>query len=259
MNEQRRGRVEGKMTLITGAARGIGAGCATVFAQEGARLLLVDTDEESLQALADRLRATGAEVYPQIADVSVEADVQRMVHRAESIAGKLDVLVSNAAILPQHSILDTTMEEWDAVSRINMRGSFMVMKHSIASIRRTGGGAIVIISSVSSLAGQPSQGAYGPSKAYVHNMTYQLAVEYGPDHIRVNAVCPGTIMTSAVERIMAEQPDPQAWLESLKVNYPIGRLGQPEDVGYAVLFLASDEASFITGSYIVVDGGYTAH
>jgi NAD(P)-dependent dehydrogenase (short-subunit alcohol dehydrogenase family) len=246
------------MTLITGAARGIGAGCATVFAHEGARLLLTDVDEVSLYALAEQLTATGAEVYTEIADVGEEADVLRMVQRAERIAGTLDILVSNAAILPQHSILDTTMEEWDAVSRVNMRGSFMVMKQCIASMRRSGGGAIVIVSSISSLAGQPNQGAYGPSKAYVHNMTYQLAVQYGTDHIRVNAVCPGTIMTSAIDRIMAEQPDPEAWLESLKVNYPIGRLGQPEDVGYAVLFLASDEASFITGSYIVVDGGYTA-
>jgi NAD(P)-dependent dehydrogenase (short-subunit alcohol dehydrogenase family) len=258
MDAQRPGRVAGKMTLITGAAGGIGAGCATVFAREGARLLLADRDAAALRTSVDRIAATGAEVHAEVADIADEAQVERMVRRAEAIGGRLDILVSNAGIARFHTIEETSMEEWDEVMRTNMRGSFLVAKQAIGAMRRGEGGSIVITSSISALVGLPKQAAYAPSKAYVQEMTRQLALDYAPHNIRVNAVCPGAIMTGILEGLAAAHAEPERFLRDLAAAYPLGRIGRAEEVGWAVLFLASDEASFITGACLPVDGGYVA-
>src|SRR3712207_6085942 len=164
----------------------------------------------------------------------------------------LDVLVANAGVIPLNTIVDATPEDWDHVMNVDGRGMFLTCKYAIEEMLKTGGGSIVCLSSISGLAGQAEQAAYGPAKFVASGLTKQLAVEWADSGIRVNAVAPGTILTEAV----AELPD--AYKEPMLEAHPIGRLGEPSEVANAILFLASDEASFITGAILPVDGGYLA-
>lgn len=244
------GRVDGKSVIITGAAKGIGRACAEVFAREGARLVLNDVDEPGLEQTAASL-GDGAEVVTVVGDVSVEEDARRIVAAAIESFGGLDSLVANAGIIPLSGIEQASAEEWDEVMAIDGRGMFLTCKFAVEAMGPEGG-SIVCLSSISGLAGQPNQAAYGPAKFVASGLTKHLAVELAPRQIRVNAVAPGTIRTEAVATL------PEDYVEPMRAAHPMGRLGEPSEVAEAICFLASDAASFITGAILPVDGGYLA-
>jgi len=251
------GRLFGKSAVVTGAAMGIGRATAELFAHEGARLIATDIQREPLLAMADGVRSDGAEVETVVGDVSVEEDARRMIAAATDHFGRLDVLVANAGIIPLGDAMEMTAADWDHVMAIDGRGMFLTCKFAIEAMVATGGGAIVCLSSISGLAGQKRQAAYGPAKFVATGLTKHLAVEWADRGIRVNAVAPGTIRTDAVKRI-PEQPGGSEYLASVQSMHPMGRLGEPVEVAHAIAFLASDEASFITGAVLPVDGGFLA-
>ncbi|MGZ5379051.1 MAG: SDR family NAD(P)-dependent oxidoreductase [Mycobacterium sp.] len=251
------GRLLGKSAVITGAAFGIGRATAVRFAREGARLILTDIRGEPLLALADELRNAGAEVETVVGDVSVENDARRMIGAAADRFGRLDVLVANAGIIPLGDAMEVTTADWDDVMAIDGRGMFLTCKFAIEAMLPTGGGAIVCLSSISGLAGQKRQAAYGPAKFIATGLTKHLAVEWADRGIRVNAVAPGTIRTERVKRL-PEEPGGAEYLAEIERMHPMGRIGEPAEVASAIVFLASDDASFITGAVLPVDGGYLA-
>ncbi len=251
------GRFAGKSVLVTGAARGIGRATAEQFAAEGARLVVNDVDDERIRALASELADAGAEVLAVVADVADEAQVERLVDAATAAFGGLDVAVANAGIIPLTTIDEATLEDWEQVMAIDGRGMFLTCKHAIRAMAAGGGGSIVCLSSISGLAGQSGQATYGPAKFVATGLTMHLAVEWAAKGIRVNAVAPGTILTDRV-REMQDEPGGPEYLAAVSAQHPIGRLGEPAEVARAILFLASDDASFITGAVLPVDGGYLA-
>ncbi|MET0816301.1 MAG: SDR family NAD(P)-dependent oxidoreductase [Solirubrobacteraceae bacterium] len=250
-------RFAGRSVLVTGAARGIGRATAEQFAAEGARLTVNDVAAEPLAALERELAATGAEVHAVVADVADEAQVEGLVDAAVARFGGLDVAVANAGIIPLQTIDEATLEDWEQVMSIDARGMFLTCKHAIRAMHAGGGGSIVCLSSISGLAGQSGQATYGPAKFVATGLTKHLAVEWAGRGIRVNAVAPGTILTDRVRELEHEPGGPE-YLEAISAQHPIGRLGEPAEVARAILFLASDDASFVTGAVLPVDGGYLA-
>jgi NAD(P)-dependent dehydrogenase (short-subunit alcohol dehydrogenase family) len=250
-------RLQDKSCVITGAAFGIGRATAVRFAQEGARLVVTDIQEEPLRALVAELRESGAEVEAVVGDVSREADAQQMIQTAVDRFGKLDVLVANAGIIPLGDILESSVETWDQVMAVDGRGMWLTCKYAIEAMLNTGGGAIVCLSSISGVEGQKRQATYGPAKFVASGITKHLAVEWAERDIRVNAVAPGTIRTERVLRL-PEEPGGIEYLQAIEQMHPMGRIGEPSEVAAAIAFLASDDASFITGVVLPVDGGYLA-
>jgi NAD(P)-dependent dehydrogenase (short-subunit alcohol dehydrogenase family) len=251
------GRLAGKVCVVTGAAFGIGRATATLFAAEGARLVLTDIQGAPLSEVSRELSRSGADIRTVIGDVSKEDDVRAMIAEAVTAFGRLDVLVANAGIIPLDDILSTTVEAWDDVMAIDGRGMFLTCKFAIEAMLESGGGSIVCLSSISGMAGQKRQAAYGPAKFVATGLTKHLAIEWADRGIRVNAVAPGTIRTERVKRL-PEEPGGQEYLEAIEKLHPMGRIGEPSEVAEAILFLASDAASFITGAVLPVDGGYLA-
>lgn len=247
------GRLEGKVALITGAARGQGAAEAILFAQEGASLVLGDVRDDDLQHLGETLTDKGYPVVTRHHDVTSEDDWVQMVSAAEESFGGLHVLVNNAGILSMAGVEDTTREIWDRVVAVNQTGVWLGMKQAIPALRRSGGGSVVNISSIYGLIGSGAAAAYQGTKGAVRILTKTAAVQYAPEGIRVNSIHPGVIDTG-----MVEEEVPAEFVPAIVGATPLGRMGKPEEVAACALFLASDEASFVTGSELVVDGGYTA-
>ena len=248
------GRLRGKSCVVTGAAKGIGRATAELFAREGARLVVNDVDEAGLSDLRERLSGSGAEVETVVGDVSVVGDAKGIVRTAVGSYGRVDVLVANAGVIPLNNVVDATPKDWDHVMAVDGRGMFLTCKFAVEAMleQEQPGGAIVCLSSISGLAGQAQQATYGPAKFVASGITKHLAVEWAHRGIRVNAVAPGTIATEAVAEL------PEEYKAPMKEAHPIGRLGDPSEVANAILFLASDEASFVTGAILPVDGGYLA-
>ena len=253
------GKLGGKVAIVTGAAAGIGRATAVRFAAEGARLVVADLDAEGLDRLAAQVNGEfGTSVTAVVADVSQDADAQRIVDAAVTAYGGVDVLVANAGIIPLGTLADSTPDDWDRVMGIDGRGMFLTCKYAVAAMRASGTrGSIVCLSSISGVAGQKGQATYGPAKFVATGLTKHLAVELAEHGIRVNAVAPGTINTDRVQRLPAEPGGPE-YLEAIVAQHPMGRLGEPDEVASAILFLASDDASFITGAVLPVDGGFLA-
>ena len=250
-------RLLGKSAVVTGAAAGIGRATAELFAREGARLVLADINTDGLSALRDSLGDVTSDIAVVTADVSQPDDVHRMIDLAVEQYGRLDIAIANAGIIPLASVVEATLDDWDEVMAIDGRGMFMTCKYAIEQMMTTGGGSIVCLSSISGVAGQPRQSTYGPAKFVASGLTKHLAVEWAGRGIRVNAVAPGTINTERVQRL-PDEPGGTEYLEAVKAAHPMGRLGEPSEVAKAILFLASDEASFITGAILPVDGGFLA-
>ena len=247
-------RLEGKVALISGGARGMGASEARLFAREGAKVVIGDILEaEGRQTEAD-INETGGECLFIRLDVTSEADWERAVATAVSNFGKLDILVNNAGIARTSSVEDTSESEWDLVMGINAKGVFLGTKTAIPAMRNAGGGSIVNISSIAGLVGGRTS-AYAASKGAVRLLTKSTGILYGTEGIRANSVHPGVIESPMTIPIML---DTEEGREQAAARHPMGRIGQPEDIGYGVLFLASDESSFMTGSELVIDGGLTA-
>jgi cyclopentanol dehydrogenase len=249
------GRLDGKVGLIIGAARGQGATEAQLFAREGARVVFGDILDEAGRQVEAQIRAAGGDATYVHLDVTNEEDWRVAVDTAVQRYGKLNVLVNNAGILLRKAIEEMTVEEWDRIMAINLKGVFLGTKHAIPAMRRAGGGSIINISSTAGLVGSPGgSSAYIATKGGVRLFTKATAIQHAKDNIRCNSVHPGPIATDMI-RDTLESPD--LWAQRLR-RLPMGRAGTPEDVAYGVLYLASDESSYVTGSELVIDGGTTA-
>ena len=251
-------RLKDKVAIVTGAADGIGAATAELMAEHGAAILLGDIDLAGGTAVRDRIRASGGRAEMVAADIAREQDAGLLTAMAEQTFGRLDILVNNAAAFVLKGI-DATPGDWRRSLDVNVIGTAMVTRAAATAMARHGGGAIVNLASISSFVAQPQFVTYSATKAAILQMTRNLALDLAPQGIRVNCVCPGTILTRASRDHM--QRTGQSLDEFLAAEGPkhlLNRVGTPREVAYAVVFLASDEASFITGTHLMVDGGYTA-
>ena len=248
-------RLEGKVALISGGARGQGAVEAKLFAREGAKVVFGDILDESGKQVEAEIHEAGGEATYVHLDVTREDDWRTAVNTAIDRYGKLDILVNNAGILIRKGIEDTTEEDWDRIMGVNAKGAFLGTKHSIPAMRQAGGGSIVNISSTAGLVASPSGSAsYTASKGAVRLLTKSTAVQYAKEGIRCNSIHPGPIDTEMIQETLT---DP-AKLEERMQRLPMGRVGTADEIAYGVLYLASEEASFVTGSELVIDGGTTA-
>ena len=247
-------RLEGKVALITGGARGQGAAEARLFAREGAKVVIADVLDPDGMAVAAEINELGGDATYVHLDVSSEDDWQQAVAEAVAAYGKLDVLVNNAAIWRGGHILETTGEQWDSVLDVNAKGVFLGTRQAIPEMRNAGGGSIINISSVAGLVGSRTSSAYSASKGAVRLFTKSTAVQHGAENIRANSIHPGPIDTA-----MGDQVWPDAGTREEAIGRTVlKRIGTPEDIANGALFLASDESSFMTGSELVIDGGSTA-
>jgi NAD(P)-dependent dehydrogenase (short-subunit alcohol dehydrogenase family) len=252
-------RLKDKAAIVTGAGAGIGEAIAVRFAEEGARLILNDVSAKGGESVLAKVRALGARAELVVADISTEAGAKSIADACGQAFGAIDVLVNNAADFTQKSVEAADLADWQKVFSVNVFGTAIVSKHAIGHMK-VRGGAIVNIGSMSGHIAQPDFATYNSSKGAVHMMTRCMALDLAPFHIRVNSICPGCILTSAslreIERLGLTF---EQWRDMAVPRHMIKRLGEPREVANAALFLASDEASFITGTHLMVDGGYTAH
>src|SRR5215475_1540369 len=249
------GRLDGKVALISGGDRGQRACEARMFCRESAKVVFVDILHAEGKTTEADIRATGGEATYVHLNVTSEADWRAAVETAERLYGRLNILVNNAGILLRKSIEETTEDDWDRIMAVNVKGVFLGTKHAIPAMRRAGGGSIINISSTAGLVGSPgATAAYTATKGAVRLFTKATAIQHARDHIRCNSVHPGPIVTDMIKDMLN---DPTQWAERMR-RLPMGRAGTPEDVAYGVLYLASDESSFVTGSELVIDGGTTA-
>jgi NAD(P)-dependent dehydrogenase (short-subunit alcohol dehydrogenase family) len=246
----------GQVALVTGASSGMGLATARAFAESGASVVLADINDESLQAATAGLRTRGHEVSAIRCDVSDEQQVTALVEQTVASYGRLDMAFNNAGImLPLADAADEPAESFDRVAAINLRGVWACMKHELRQMRAQGSGAIVNCSSLGGLVGNPGRASYHATKHGVLGLTKSAALEYAPRGIRINAVCPGTIETPMVADMIATGELDEA---VALANQPIGRLGRAEEIASVVLWLCSPGSSFVLGTAIPVDGGYTA-
>jgi NAD(P)-dependent dehydrogenase (short-subunit alcohol dehydrogenase family) len=247
------GRLDGKVALVTGGSSGIGRATALAFAREGAKVVIADVAIEGCHDTATQIREAGGDALCVETDVSKADQVKALIDEIVETYGRLDYAFNNAGIEGEQApTADCAEENWDRVIGINLRGVWLCMKHEIPQMLKQGGGAIVNMSSVAGLVGFPNIPAYTASKHGVLGLTKTAALEYAKQGIRVNAVCPGVIRTAMVERFVGGDPEAEA---QLTASEPIGRMGTPEEVAEAVVWLCSDAASFVTGHPMVVDGG----
>jgi len=248
------GRFEGKVALITGGASGIGAASARRFAAEGARVVLGDVNQERLAAVAKEIDGSGETVATYVADVSDRSQVEAMTEAAVQRFGRLDIVFNNAGVGTYGKTPDLDPDEWHRVIDVDLHSVFYGCRAAIPHLRAAGGGAIVNTASISGLFGDYGLAAYNAAKGAVVNYTRTAAIDHARENIRINAVCPGPVDTALTIPLLA-QPQIAAGYEEL---IPMGRVGRPEEIASAVLFLASDDAAYVTGAMIVVDGGLTA-
>ncbi len=253
------GRVENKVAIVTGAASGIGKATALLLAREGASVALTDVSLETGRALASEIEKNGGKARFWLMDVSKEAQVKAVFKDVAGSLGKIDILVNNAGIGGSGKPTDLETEAgWDALMAVNVKGVFFCTKHVIPYMRQGGGGSIINMSSIYGLVGAADAPSYHASKGAVRLMAKTDAMLYAKDKIRVNSVHPGFIRTPLVTNSAESSGNAEETLKYMASLHPLGHIGEPEDVAYGVLYLASDEAAFVTGSELVIDGGYTA-
>lgn len=251
-------KLENKVALITGGSLGLGKSTAILFAREGAKVVITGRNEERLKEAAEEARSRGLELGYVVSDVSKESDCRESVEYTVNKYGKIDILFNNAGILFPSYTADTSIEKWEEIFDINVKGTFMMSKFTIPHMLERNYGIIVNNSSVLGLKAVPGVAAYNSTKGAVTQFTRSMAVEYADKGIRVNAICPGTIETPMVDNMLNSMPDRDSAEELFKSLHPIGRLGRSDEIAHAVLFLCDDNIGFMTGSMLSVDGGWIA-
>jgi meso-butanediol dehydrogenase/(S,S)-butanediol dehydrogenase/diacetyl reductase len=251
-------RLEGKACLVTGGGSGIGRATCLLFAEEGARVAVADKRKEAAEAVAAECAERGAQAVAVAGDVAKDADARRMVEETVKKFGRLDVLVNNAGYGFAGTVTDTDEEAWDALMAVNVRGVFLCSKHAIPAMAKNGGGAIVNTASVVASIGIRNRAAYCASKGAVAALTRAIAIDHVAEGIRCNAVAPGTIDTPYFDEILRKSPVAADTRKALEARQLLGRLGTPEEIAAGILFLASDESRFATGSILTIEGGMTA-
>ena len=252
-------KLKDKVAVITGGAMGIGEATARLFAVEGATVVIGDIVDEAAQEVVDDLTALGGQAAYYHVDVRQPAQVQALIEGTVKSFGGLDILINNAGVALAKSTTETTLEEWERVIGINLTGVWLCARVAIPMMIQRGGGVIVNVASNAGLVGFPNLAAYCASKGGVVQLTKAMALDCAPHHIRVNALCPGHTRTPMGDGFVSAQADPQGFVEEfINVQHPIGRMAEAGEVARSILFLASDDSSFITGSIVAADGGYTA-
>jgi meso-butanediol dehydrogenase / (S,S)-butanediol dehydrogenase / diacetyl reductase len=251
-------RLEGKVCIVTGGGSGIGRATCLLFAQEGARIAVADKRKEAADAVAAECAAEGTQALALAVDVAKDVDCGRMVEETVKRFGRLDVLVNNAGYGFAGTVVDTDERAWDDLMAVNVRGVFLCSKHAIPAMAANGGGAIVNTASVVAAVGIRNRAAYCASKGAVAALTRAIAIDHVAEGIRCNAVAPGTIDTPYFEEILRKSPVAADSRKALEARQLLGRLGTPEEIAAGILFLASDESRFATGSILTLDGGMTA-
>ena len=250
-------RLADKVALVTGGASGIGAAIARLFGREGASVAIVDIDPVGGGALAQTIQAAGGRAEFVNADVSATDTPKRVVDAVIADFGRLDVLVNNAAILRVGDITETTLEDWDEIMAVNLRATALFCREAVSQMRRQGAGSIVNVASTAALVGEPRLAVYIASKGGIISLSRALAIDHAQDGIRVNCLCPGSTRTPLTDRLLAGTSEPEALMENLLKVLPMHRQGTPDEVANGALFLASDEAAYVTGSVVTIDGGFT--
>ncbi|HUP27239.1 MAG TPA: SDR family oxidoreductase [Chloroflexia bacterium] len=251
-------KLQDRVAVITGAGSGIGRSMALLFSREGARILAGDVNGSAAQETAAMIIEAGGQCKPFTVDVVQPEQVRAMIEQAISTYGRIDILCNNAGIGSTTDVVECEPEEWDRVMTVNVKSVYLGCKYAIPHMLAQGFGVIVNTASVAGMVGLPKRASYSASKGAVIALTRQVAIEYVEQGIRVNCLCPGTVDSPWVGRLLDQAADPQAARAALVARQPIGRLGTPDEVAAAALYLVSDDAAFITGTGLVIDGGLTA-
>jgi len=251
-------RLKDKVSIITGAGAGIGQAVAILFAREGARVVVADLDQKAGKETFNQIKQAGGDGLFIKTNVVNVNDVKKMVQMTIKYYGRIDILVNNAGIYAKGDVVNTSEENWNRIIDVNLKGVYLCSKHTIPEMIKSGGGSIVNVASEAGLVGIKNQVAYNVSKAAVIMLTKSMAVDFADKGIRVNNVCPGTTETPLVRAAIQKEKDPKKARRALEECRPVNRLGKPEEIASAVLFMASDEPGYATGSSLVIDGGYTA-
>ena len=248
-------RLLGKIAIVTGAGRGIGHAIALRFGAEGATVVAANRNVTEGEAVVEAIRAGGGKAAFIRTDIRLPEDCEALIAEAEERFGRVDILCNNAGVGLLRTVVETTLDDYVYLMDTNVRGAFLLCKHAIPGMVSRGSGVVVNMASVASFVGFERDAAYCASKGGLLMLTRQLALEYAPAGVRVNAICPGFVDTTELRHYCEQQPDPEAALALCHAAHPMGRIGRPEEIASAAVFLASDEASFVTGAALVVDGG----
>jgi 2-keto-3-deoxy-L-fuconate dehydrogenase len=248
-------RLKDKVAIVTGAGAGIGRASCLAFAREGAKVVCADLSRETGEETARLVSEVTGQGHFALADAADSAGVQRLVDETVERYGKLDVFYANAGVVPGGTVIDCGEEEWDRTMAINARSAFLACKHAIPAMLKGGGGSIVCTSSVAGLVGVKNRAAYSASKMAVIGLVKSVALDFVDRNIRINAICPGTVDTPSLHGRLQTMGDYEAALKQFIARQPMGRLGTAEEIAALAVYLASDESGYMTGSYIVIDGG----
>ena len=251
-------RLEGKVAVVSGGASGLGREVVLGMAREGARVVVFDLNGEGAQRVVEEVSTAGGTAVAHVGDVTAEDDVRAAIERARNELGGFHIIHNNAGVQLEKPLHETTVEDWDWVNQVNLKGVFLGCREAVRAMRHNGGGSIINTASILAHSGDPFLPAYTATKTGVLGLTRAIAVAYARDGIRANCVSPGDMETPMIEKYFAATPDPVAARAEMEGAYPGKRIAHPREAAQAVIFLASDEASFVSGTYILVDGALTA-